>query len=59
MGKRIGAGDVVWLETSAAMGIDVGLDSFEALSDGTEIDNPRQLGRGGWPGQKRGSNRRR
>jgi putative transposase len=33
-------------ESREAIGIDVGLDSFAVLSDGTEIDNPRQLKRG-------------
>src|SRR5215469_7342334 len=33
-------------ESSEHMGVDVGLDSFAVLSDGTEIDNPRQLKRG-------------
>jgi putative transposase len=28
------------------IGVDVGLDSFVALSDGTEIDNPRHLAKG-------------
>jgi putative transposase len=33
-------------ESSQDIGIDVGLDSFAALSNGTEIDNPRHLQRG-------------
>ena len=32
-------------ESAEAIGIDVGLDSFAVFSDGTEIDNPRQLKR--------------
>lgn len=53
---------------AAAVGIDVGLDSFAVLSDGTEIDNPRHLKSGlgklrraqrRLARRKRGSNRRR
>ena len=53
---------------STEIGIDVGLNSFAALSDGTEIDTPRQLERGlahlrraqrKLARRKRGSNRRR
>ena len=32
-------------ESCAEVGVDVGLDSFAALSDGSEIDNPRHLQR--------------
>jgi putative transposase len=32
-------------ESSQDIGVDVGLDSFAVLSDGTEIDNPRHLKR--------------
>ena len=54
--------------SGAEIGIDVGLDSFAALSDGAEIDNPRQLERGlarlrrsqrKLARRQRGSNRRR
>ena len=33
-------------DSAEAIGIDVGLDRFAVLSDGTEIDNPRQFQRG-------------
>jgi putative transposase len=33
-------------ESPEAIGMDVGLDNFAVLSDGTEIDSPRQLKRG-------------
>jgi len=33
-------------QSSAAIGIDVGLDSFAVLSDGTEVENPRHWKRG-------------
>ena len=55
-------------ESSEEIGMDVGLDSFVALSNGKEIDNPRHLKRGlahlrraqrRLSRRKRGSHRRR